>query len=402
VRTILVTGKGGVGKTSVAAATALRAARLGHRTLVMSTDPAHSLGDALEVGLGDGPTEVAERLDAEQLDPHVRLEHHWADVRSYLVSLMQWGGLDEVQAEELSLLPGLEELFALVDVRRHAAAGRHDVLVVDCAPTAETLRLLSLPDALGWYLERAFGLERTFARVVRPVLGRVTSMPMPSDAVVGSVERLYRTLADVRQLLLDGDRTTVRLVTNAERVVVAETRRTFTALHLFGYHVDALVVNRLLPDAVTDPYFADWRARQAAHLRTLRTDFDVPVLGAAMAPDEVVGLTPLDALADDVYAGADPAAVLHRTEPIDIARDGDEVVLTVALPFSEEGDVGVFHRADELFVRVGPHTRNLVLPALLRRGVVRGAALRDGRLVVRFTVAPAGLPQATHAPGTAR
>ncbi len=387
-RVLVVTGKGGVGKTSVAAATAVRAAGLGHRTLAMSTDPAHSLGDAFGVELGDAPTTVAESLEAEQLDPHTRLEQHWAGIRGYLVSLLRWSGLEEVQAEELSLLPGLEELFALIDVLRHAEAGHHDVLVVDCAPTAETLRLLSLPEALGWYLERAFDMERTFTRVVRPMLGRVTSMPLPGNALISSVDDLYRALLGVRDLLLDGERTTVRLVTNPERVVAAESRRTYKALHLFGYHVDALVVNRLLPAAIVDPFFVGAKERQQEHLEALRADFDLPVLTGALAADEPVGTSALACLAEEIYAGSDPTDVMRRSEPVRIAREADEMVLSMALPFADGGEVDVFQRTDELYVRVGPYTRSIVLPAVLRRGSVRGARLAAGELRVRFHVPP--------------
>ena len=391
-RVLLVTGKGGVGKTSVAAATAHAIASEGARTLALSTDPAHSLADVLGVGVPDEPTPVAAGLDAAQLDGRHRLTAQWDAIRGYLVSLLRWGGLDDVQAEELALLPGLDELFALADVRAHVDRGHYDAIVVDCAPTAETLRLLTLPDSLGWYLERAFGVERAFARVVRPVLGRATTMPLPDDALIGSVERLYRTLAGVRDVLLDGHTTSVRLVCNAERVVVAETRRTHTALALFGYHVDAVVVNRLLPEEVTDPWFARWRALQAAQLDEVRRGFaGTPVLTAPLLDEELVGLPALARLGAAVYDGLDPAAVLGHDEPLRLARDGDEVLFSVALPFAERDEVDVFHRADELYVQVGGHTRSILLPAQLRRGEVVSAGLSGGRLEVRFAVPPPNL-----------
>jgi arsenite/tail-anchored protein-transporting ATPase len=272
-RVLLFTGKGGVGKTSVAAASGVRAAASGLRTLVLSTDPAHSLADAFDVPLGTGPTVVGDRLEAAQIEAHDRLETHWGDVQAYLAALLRWGGVGEVEAEELALLPGLEEIFSLVDLRTHVDAGRHDLLIVDCAPTAETLRLLSLPDALGWYIERVFPIERKVARVVRPMLGRVTTMPLPTDGLHGSVERLYGNLAAVRDILTDPDTATVRLVVNAEKMVIAEARRTYTYLSLFGYHTDAVVVNRLLPDAVADPWFDRWKELQAEHLAVIRDGF---------------------------------------------------------------------------------------------------------------------------------
>jgi arsenite/tail-anchored protein-transporting ATPase len=384
-RVLLFTGKGGVGKTSVAAATALRASAAGHRTLVLSTDPAHSLGDAFGVTLGDRPTPVADRLEAEQIDARARLEDNWREIRSYLVSLLAWGGVGEIEAEELAVLPGLEEIFSLIDLRRHAEAGAHDLIVVDCAPTAETLRLLSLPDVLGWYLERIFPLQRRVASVVRPVLGRMTSMPLPQDALLDSVEQLHGNLTAVRRILLDADRTSVRLVVNAEAMVVAEARRTATYLSLFGYHLDAVVVNRLLPDEVRDPYFERWKAVQATHLDTVRAGFDgVPILTAPLFPDEPVGAERLVPLAHAVYRDRDETAVLHRSEPLRIDRTPDGWLLRLNLPFAAKGEVDMHRRGDELFVTVGAHTRSLLLPAVLQRGEITGAALDQGRLDVRF------------------
>jgi arsenite/tail-anchored protein-transporting ATPase len=390
VRVLLLTGKGGVGKTSIAAGTALRAAAAGHRTLVMSTDPAHSLADALDAELGAEPRNVAPNLDAEQIDARSRLEEHWRQVQSYLVALLAWGGVDEVEAEELSVLPGLEEIFSLIDVRRHAEEGRYDVIVVDCAPTAETLRLLSLPDALGWYLERIFPVQRRVAQVVRPVLGRVTSMPMPADRVLAAVEELHDNLARVRDILSDTATTSVRLVVNPEKLVIAEAQRTFTYLSLFGYAVDAVVVNRLLPDVVADPWFDRWKARQAEHLATVRTSFgDTPILTAPLFDDEPIGAEALLRLAGEVYAERDEAAVLHHAAALTVERRGDEQVLCLPLPLVERDLLDVLRKGDELHVKVGAYQRTLLLPAALGRGEVAGARVVEGRLEVRFAD-PAG------------
>ncbi|HWH31333.1 MAG TPA: TRC40/GET3/ArsA family transport-energizing ATPase [Egibacteraceae bacterium] len=385
-RVLLFTGKGGVGKTSVAAASALRAAAAGLRTLVVSTDPAHSLADALDVPLGDRPVSVAPRLDAEQIDAQARLEEHWRDIQGYLIGLLQWGGVGEIEAEELSVIPGLEEIFALVDVRDHVEAGNYDLLVVDCAPTAETLRLLSLPDALGWYMERVFPAGRTLARMSRPVLSRVTTMPLPQDKVLGSVEDLYRRLAGVRDILSDGSRSTVRLVVNAERMVIAEARRTMTALSLFGYSVDAVVVNRLIPATVTDPWFDRWKAIQAEHLAAVRDGFaGVPVLTAPLFDAEPIGAEALGRLAAELYGEQAVEAVLHEGTPLTFEREGEDWLLRLALPFADKADLDLFHRGAELTVKVGSHVRKVALPAALGRSDVAGAALRDGRLEVRFS-----------------
>ncbi len=384
-RVLLITGKGGVGKTSVAAATGLRAAAAGLRTLVMSTDPAHSLADALDTELSGQPVEVAPRLEAEQLDARRHLEDNWRQIQEYLIALLSWGGVDEVEAEELSVVPGLEELFGLLDVRRHVEAAAHDLLVVDCAPTAETLRLLSLPHALGWYLERVFPVQRKVANVVRPMLGRVTTMPLPQDRVLEAVEGLHATLGAVRAILTDGERTTVRLVTNLEKIVVAEAQRTYTHLALFGYHVDAVIVNRMLPEEVTDPYFARWKALQSEHLEAVRERFhDVPVLTAPLFADEPLGPEGLAPLAEAAYGDRDVAAVLHRGRPLRVERTGDGYVLSLALPLVDKRELDVFRRADELYVKVGASTRSIALPAALRRCAVVGAGISDERLEVRF------------------
>ena len=384
-RILLFTGKGGVGKTSVAAATALCAADAGLRTLVVSTDPAHSLADAFDVALGDQPVEVAPRLDAEQIDAQSRLEDHWREIRRYLVGLMQWGGVDEIEAEELAVVPGLEEIFALIDVRRHVDEDRYDLLVVDCAPTAETLRLLSLPDALAWYMERVFPVGRTLARLGRPVLGRVTTMPLPQDRVLGAVEQLYQQLAGVREILRDPERSSVRLVVNAERMVIAEARRTATALSLFGYPVDAVVVNRLLPDEVSDPWFDRWKAVQAEHLVEVREGFaGLPVLTAPLFDDEPIGADALRRLGAEVYGEIAPQDVLHRGRTLSFDRDGDAWVLRIALPFAARDELDLFQRGDELTVKIGGHVRKIMLPAAVRGATLAGASLRDGGLEVRF------------------
>ncbi|MPZ74068.1 MAG: AAA family ATPase [Nitriliruptorales bacterium] len=384
-RVLLFTGKGGVGKTSVAAATAVRAAGLGRRTLVMSTDPAHSLADSFGVALGREPTIVAPNLEAEQIDAQQRLEDNWRDIRNYLVSLLSWGGVDTVEAEELSVIPGLEEIFSLIDVKRHVDSGKHDLLVVDCAPTAETLRLLSLPDALGWYLERIFPVERKVAKVVRPMLNRVTTMPLPQDQLFGAIDSLYRNLEGVRDILRDVSRTSVRLVVNAEKMVIAEARRTYTYLNLFGYHVDAVVVNRLLPDAVTDPWFDRWKALQAEHLATVEQGFaGVPMMRAPLFDEEIVGLDALDRLAQAVYGEDAVDEVLRHIEPPRFERTSDGYLLVLALPFVDRGDVDVFRTADELHVKVGPHHRSILLPAALARCEVVSAGIHGGDLRVRF------------------
>ena len=388
-RILLFTGKGGVGKTTVAAATAVRAATRGHRVLITSTDPAHSLADAFDLPLGDRPVAVADGLQAQQIDAQARLEQHWQEVRDYLVELLAWGGVGELQAEELTLLPGLDELFSLIDLRRQVADGDHDLIVVDCAPTAETLRLLALPDALRWYVNRILQPGRRVARAVRPVMARMGTMPVPEDDVFGAVERVNADLAAVHDLLQDPEVSSFRLVCNPERMVVNEAQRTATSLALFGYVVDGVVVNRILPDEVTDPYLARWKERHAAHLSTIEASFaPTPVLRAPLFADELIGADGLRQLADALYGDADETAVLHRRRPMTVETTDDGYVLRLLLPFAAKDDVDLHRRADELHVKVAGVKRTVVLPAALQRARVAGARLHDGALEVRFA-APA-------------
>lgn len=386
-RVLLITGKGGVGKTTVSAATALRSADLGHRTLVMSTDPAHSLSDAFGVPLGDEPTPVTDRLAGQQIDAQRRLESHWGTVRDYLAELFDWGGADGIAAEELVVFPGMDELFALAEVQDHVASGQFDVVVVDCAPTAETLRLLSLPDALGWYMEKLFPLERRVARVVRPVLSRVMSLPLPGDDVFAAGEGFYGRIEGARRVLVDPEITSARLVMNLEKMVVAEARRTYTYLGLFGYGVDAAIVNRIIPDAVTDPYFKRWREVQAEHLETVEEAFaDLSLLRLRLFDEEMVGVDKLRLLAEELYGDLDPTDRLATNTPFRVFEDGDDVVLGLYLPLAEKGEVEVMRHADEIYITVGPYRRSLLLPDSLRRREVVGAKLMDRELWVRFGV----------------
>jgi arsenite/tail-anchored protein-transporting ATPase len=384
-RILLFTGKGGVGKTTVAAATAARIAASGRRTIVLSTDPAHSLADAFALPLGDDPTPIAGNLWGQQLNARIRFEDAWDDVREYMVGVLDWAGADAVEAEELAVVPGLDEVFALADIKAFATSGDYDVVVVDCAPTAETIRLLSLPDVLGWYMDRVFETQRRVTKLARPVLDRLTSLPIAGDRVFAAIRKFYDRLDGVRDLLIDGDITSARLVVNPERMVVAEARRTFTYLSLFGYHVDAVVANRMLPDAIDDPWFARWKATQAAHLDTIKDAFGpLPVLAAELAGHELSGLEQLAEFGQTLYGALDPAARLAEIEPLRVDAVGSTLVLSLHLPFTERNDVRLGRSEEELFLTVGPHRRALVLPDSLLRREVTGAHLVGDRLEVEF------------------
>jgi arsenite-transporting ATPase len=384
-RILLFTGKGGVGKTTVAAATAVAIAESGLRTLILSTDPAHSLSDAFAVPLGDQPTEVCDRLWGGELDTRTRFEEAWTDVREYVVDVLDWAGAGALEAEELSVVPGLDEVFALAELRERAMSGAFDVIVVDCAPTAETLRLLSLPDVLAWYMDRVFDSQRRLTKLARPVMNRFANLPIARDSVFAAVRRFYDRLDGVRELLTDGSITTARLVVNPERMVVAEARRTFTYLALFGYHVDAVIANRMLPAALTDPWFDEWKRVQGEHLETIETAFaPVPILTSELAAEELVGVAPLGQLAARLYGASDAASVLCDSEPLRIAEVDGSFVLSLHLPFTVKSDIELGRHADELLLAVGPHRRAVVLPDALARREVVGARLDGDRLEVEF------------------
>src|SRR5918911_451788 len=389
-RVLLFTGKGGVGKTTVAAATAVRAARAGHRTIIMSTDPAHSLGDSFDMEIGSSATPVTENLWAEQIDAQERLEDNWREIQEYFIQLMNWAGVDTIQAEELSVIPGLDEIFSLIDVKRYVDAGQHDLLVVDCAPTAETLRLLSLPEIMNWYIERIFPVERRVVKAVRPLVTKITSLPIADDRFFASVERLHRNLESVRRILTDDKVSSVRLVVNPEKMVIAEARRTYTYLSLFGYRVDAVIVNRIIPESVTDPYFGKWKEIQAEHLASVIESFEpLPILTARLFDREMVGAELLESMGEEVYEGQDVTGILYHEDPIRIRKRGTSYVLAMRLPFASREDLDIHRRGDELFIKVGSYKRNLILPQTLQRLAIREASFVEDRLEIRFAREPA-------------
>jgi arsenite-transporting ATPase len=384
-RVLLFTGKGGVGKTTVAAATATLAAREGHKTLVVSTDTAHSLADALAVPPSDDPAEAAPGLYVQQVNTQRALERHWGELREYARGVLTELGLDEITSEEITVLPGAEEVIALLELREQARTGRWDVIVVDCAPTAETLRLLALPEALDWHVNRLLPVGRRLLKAISPVIRHVAKVTVPDDHVVGAGERLHRGLMEVRELLT-GDNASVRLVLTPEAVVVAEARRTLTSLSLYGYRVDAVIANRVFPSGGADAWRERWVEAQARRLREVEESFaPLPIHIVPYLPAEPVGPEALAELAGSLYGAADPFAPPTVEPPLTVKAAGDGVwELTLALPLAEKEAVDLARKGDELIVTAGPYRRVLALPAALARRTVTEAALRDGRLRVRF------------------
>jgi arsenite-transporting ATPase len=384
-RTILYTGKGGVGKTSVAAATARRCAAAGLRTVVLSTDPAHSLGDALEESLGPEPRPVADQLWAQQIEAQAEMEANWAAVRDWLGKALTDHGVLGVAAEELTVPPGMDELFGLLQIRAHHGSGDYDVIIVDCAPTGETLRLLSFPEVARWWLDKILPWERRLVAAARPFAKTFLDVPLPGDDVFTDVQGLVANLIAMNGILRDRDRTSIRLVMNPDRMVIREAQRTFTYLNLYGYLTDAVVVNRVFPEELSGSYFDAWRERQRENLETVRDGFDpVPLLVARYFPEEVVGARMLDRLGDELFAEERPERVMHSELAQRITSDGDRTVLAIPVPFADRSELDLSKVGPELIVRAGREKRTIILPTALARLRPAGARLEAGTLEVSF------------------
>lgn len=383
-RILFYTGKGGVGKTSIAAASALRCAQLGYRTIVLSTDAAHSLGDSLGVDLRAEPLQVAPNLWAQEINALHELESSWGTVSRYLADLLAWQGVETIAQGELSVIPGTEELFSLLQIKRHYDEGKYDVIVVDAAPTGETLRLLSLPDVMRWWIARLFPIARALLRVVRPVARRVTDMPIADDDVLASAQQAIDALIDVRQLLTNQQICTARIVMNLEKMVIREAQRSLTYLSLFGYAVDAIIVNRILPPEV-DAHFAQWRAMQQQYAPMVEEMFEpLPILRAPHFSQEIIGTELLSRLADHLFADRDPTAFLYQGPTQRVEKTAYGYDLIVPLPFASEDQVHLAQSDDELLISVGWHRHRIVLPQSLARLQAQDAFFEDSSLRVVF------------------
>jgi len=383
-RVLLLTGKGGVGKTSMALATALGAARHGHRTIILSTDPAHSLGDALASPIGAAPVPVAPNLMAQEIGVLAELDRAWSDIQEWLRALLR-EETDELVADELLVFPGMEELVSLRAVREVEATGAYDVCVVDCAPTGATLRMLRFPDALRIFMENFFDLERRGARLLRPLMDRLSAGRLiPREAFFEAFERLYREVEDVRQILLDGDRTTARLVVNPARVVVEEARRSFAYFSLYGVATDAVVVNRELPDGATGGWFERWAERERHEQDEIAASFPVPILHAPLHPREVRGIEALAELAGEVYGDTDPAGIFTRHRPVRLHKVGGSTVLEVDLPNASKEEIALRMAGGELVIDLRDARRLVALPASLAGRELASSRFEGGVLHIRF------------------
>jgi len=385
-RILVYTGKGGVGKTSVAASTALRCADLGYRTLVVSTDTAHSLGDSLQTELGPEPSNVTKNLDAQEIDVHYSINRYWGDFQKFMLGLFKQRGAEDMIAEEVTILPGLEEGASLLWLSEYVASENYDVVVIDAAPTAETLRLLSLPDVTRWWVEKLIPLGRTASKVLGPV-AKPLGIQTIDAKTVDAVEALFDRLGSVRAMLSDGETSSMRLVVNAERMVIKETQRTYTYLNLYGYPVDAVVCNRLLPQGITDPYFAAWKQSQTDNLTLIHECFDpLPVFTAELYDREMGGLDLLRKLGQELFGDEDPAKHLYEGEAQTLEADGSGgYLMRIPLPLADRSTVDLYRAPDELTLSVGAYRRNIALPRIVWPLEVETARLKDGILTLHFT-----------------
>ena len=388
-RVVLFTGKGGVGKTSVAAATAVRCAAAGYRTVVMSTDPAHSLGDSFDIELGSEATQVGKNLLAHEVSSLHEMQRHWAKLHEYAVEVFSTQGLDEVLADEVANPPGMDEVASLMWIKHYAQRAEHDVLIVDCAPTGETLQLLTFPDAAKWWLDKIYPWSRRAMRVARPVLQPMMNMPLPSDEVYASLKDLLLDLDGMRKVLTDPEITTVRIVLNLEKMVVKEAKRAYTYLSLFGYVTDAVIVNRLLPSNLHDELFQKWQRIHHRYQAEVEQSFSgIPIFNVPLFDREVVGEKMLARMAQAIYGDEDPSRRFATSNPQRIDKEGSDYVLALKVPFVDKSAVDLSRHNGDLYVTVGNYRREITLPRVLERRETAGASIEDGELRVRFAPKP--------------
>jgi arsenite-transporting ATPase len=389
-RLILMTGKGGVGKTSVAAATGLRCAELGYKTLVLSTDPAHSLADSFDLELGHEPQLVRPNLWGAELDALMELEGNWGAVKRYITQVLQARGLDGVQAEELAILPGMDEIFGLVRMKRHYDEGEYDVLIIDSAPTGTALRLLSLPEVSGWYMRRFYKPLQQVSVALRPLVEPffrpIAGFSLPDKEVMDAPYEFYQQIESLEKILTDNTVTSVRLVTNPEKMVIKESLRAHAYLSLYNVATDLVVANRIIPEQVTDPFFQRWKENQKQYRQEIHDNFSpLPVKEVPLYSEEMCGLEALDRLKDTLYKDEDPTQVYYHETTVKIVQDKSQYTLELYLPGIPKDQVQLTKTGDELNIRIGNHRRNLVLPQALAALQPSGAKMEDDYLKIKFS-----------------
>ncbi len=384
-RLILFTGKGGVGKTTVAASSALRAAELGYKTIILSTDSAHSLSDSFDIALGGEPQPIAPNLWGQETDMSQTIQSYWGTIQEWLTALLTWRGMDEIVADEMAIVPGMEELANLLYIVSYYDSGDWDVIIVDCAPTGETLRFLSFPEIMRWWMERMFPIGKAAAAISRPIMKRILGIPMPGDKVFQSVEELFEQLNRMHTIFTDPEISSMRLVVNPEKMVIKEAQRTFTYLNLYGYFTDLVILNRIIPDSVDDPYFDFWKRSQKRYREMVEERFSpIPILTAPLMEEEVVGTRMLKAMGKTIYQDDDPVKIFFHGQPHNIEMEDGYYVLSLDLPFIAKEEISLLRNGDELTIQVGSYRRNIILPRALLGLKVKEAKFEERRLRIRF------------------
>lgn len=386
-RIILYTGKGGVGKTSVAAASAVKSAESGLKTLIVSTDPAHSLGDSFDIKLSPEPNEIEDNLWAQEIDTIHEVEKGWGQIQKYLTSLFTAKTIKDITTEELTIFPGFQDLLSLVRILKYYQEQTFDVIIIDSAPTGETLAFLSFPDMLRWWMDKLFPIKRKAVKFIRPVAQPILGVPMPTDNVLGEIENIYSQLDEMRKLFADKDVSSIRVVVNPEKMVIKEAQRSFTYLNIYNFNVDAVIINRVIPNSVTDSYFSLWKDIQEKYTDEIKNNFSpIPIYYAPLFEQEVVGTDMLRRMGDEIFQGENPIDIKYSVRTQEIIKDGDEYVFSIYMPFINKKDLTLNQKGDELIVKVGNVKRNITLPRTLASFAVMGAKFSEEKLQIRFGV----------------
>jgi len=384
-RIILFTGKGGVGKTSIAAATALRCADMGYKTKVYSTDAAHSLADSFNKEIGSADTVIKKNLFAQEIDVNEEIRRNWGPIQGFIQQFLKYRGMENLIAEEMAVFPGMEEVFSLLELKDRVAREDFDVVIIDCAPTGDTLRLLACPDIAKWYMEKIFNIERKVFKAVRPVVRRFVDMPLPTDDVFDSMEGLYKNLIGIKEVLTDREISSIRIVLNPEKMVIKESQRAYTFLNLFGYSVDAVIANRILPEEIKDPYYRKWKEIQAKHMKEVEASFSpLPIFLSKFWDQEVIGMKQLSRMAEDIYGDKDPTSVFFKEKPMEITGSDGCYDLYLKLPFATKEDLDIWVHGDELTIKFLNFKRNILLPRALSSLKLRKAEFIGNTLKVNF------------------
>lgn len=391
-RVILFSGKGGVGKTTISASTAYKLSQLGYKTIVVSLDPAHSLGDAFDIPESEKikakglPIKIDDKLYIQEIDIHEEIDRYWGDVYRFLELLFNTTGLDKVVSEELAILPGMEEVTSLLYVNKYYKEGKFDALVLDLPPTGESLRFVSMPTVLKWYMKKVFNVERTIFRVARPVARRITDVPIPDDSYFQALENFYEKLKGADEILIDPETTSVRLVANPEKMVLKESQRAFLYFNLFGVNVDAVIVNKVLPPQVEGcDKFYKWVWTQKKYLEEMRALFSpVPIFSVPLLEDEVVGLERLSILANLIYGDADPYQVFFKEKPYEFVQEKDKYFVKLRAPFLTKEGLSVLKANGEITVRWGNFKSHIMLPRKLRNHDPASAKIEKGYLIIEL------------------